>query len=170
MTTNDQRRENVRQRLESTTRKPVHKLGRDYVLHDGRRVIVCYSKAHHGGSDFYLGLPNRLQPDDVLILLLADKDLVFPSADFLLRYKESYPRSANGRPIPSLQVRNGKLVLRVARLNLTVSLDDHISAYDELAFDSRNFYAEAADFGLPFHEANEEASIAPGVHISLTRI
>ncbi len=99
--TDDQRSESVPERLETSTRKPIRKSGRDFVMHDGRRVVVCYSRSHHGGSDFYLGLPNRLQPHDALVLLLDDSHLVFPGAEFLLRYKESYPRSGNGRPIPA---------------------------------------------------------------------
>src|ERR1700691_3453561 len=95
-TTRDQRNEDVRLRIEAVIGQPLRQLDRDLFLPDNRRVVICYSKFHSHNSYFYLGLPSRLQDNDVLVLLLGDKHLVFPKAESLLRYRESYPRSGDG--------------------------------------------------------------------------
>src|SRR5262249_32562190 len=101
----NQRNEDVRLRIEVAIGQSLRQVGRDYVLPDNRRVVICYSKFHPRNAYFYLGLPNRLQNDDILVLLLGDKHLVFPKAEAILRYKGDYPRSDGGRPIPGLQIK-----------------------------------------------------------------
>ena len=127
---------------------------------DGRRVVIGYSKPHHNGTGFYLGLPNRLQPNDVLILLLGDEDLVFPHAETLLRHKAGYRRSSNKRPIPDFQKRDGIFLLRVARLGLTISLDDRVDAYEELKGTSKNPSILSAEFGRPYRIVSEASTSA----------
>ena len=150
-----ERKDDVLKRIETAIGGPLRHAGQDYLMPDGRRVLICYSKPHHNERDFYLGLPNRLQSNDALVLLLGNRDLVFPSAETLLRYRDSYPRSSNGRPIPSLQKRSGHFVLRVAKLGLTIILDDRVDAYGELANIPGYIEEISAGFGQPFHKANE---------------
>lgn len=150
-----QRKDDVLRQIETATGGPLQQAGQDYFLPDGRRVLICYSKSHHDERDFYLGLPNRLRPTDAIVLLLGDRDLVFPSAQSLLRYKDSYPRSGNGRSIPNLQKRDGHFVLRVAELGLTILLDDRLEAYGELANAPGHIEVVSRGFGRPFRKASE---------------
>jgi len=87
-----QRREQVRSRVERVLGKPLQESGSDYSLADGRRVAIYYSKIHSNGTA-YLGIPNRLRDDDIIILLLGDEShpehLVFPRAEALTRYKRA---------------------------------------------------------------------------------
>jgi hypothetical protein len=156
-----QRSEDVRQRVEAAVGRSLQPVGRDYVLPDGRRVVICYSKLHRDRAGFYLGLPNRLQKEDILILLLNDKHLVFPRAEFLLRYRDDWPKSGNGRPIPGLQLKDGKFVLRIASIGLTVELDDRIDAYRELIHSPARPRVDPVRFGRRFRKANEEAAPLP---------
>ena len=95
-TARDQRNENVRLRIEAAIGQSLRQVGHDYILPDNRRVVICYSRFHPLNAYFYLGLPSRLLDNDILVLLLGDKHLVFPRAETLLRYKDSYPRSGEG--------------------------------------------------------------------------
>jgi len=144
-----------KKRIELVVGCPLLQDGRDYILQDGRRVFINYSKPHHGGGSFYLGLPNRLQPKDALVLLLGDKDLVFPEAEMLLRYKDAYPRSSNRRPIPNLKKIGDKFVLRIERLGLTISLDDRVGAYEELKTAPMRRKIMQAGFGRPYRDVSE---------------
>ena len=162
-TARDQRNENVRLRIEAAIGQLLRQVGHDYILPDNRRVVICYSKFHPLNAYFYLGLPSRLQDNDILVLLLGNKHLVFPRAEALLRYKESYPRSGDGRPIPGLQIRDGKFVLRVAPRNLTIVLDDRIDAYSDLIYSPGQLQVEPSRLGRPFRKADEEAVPLPAV-------
>ena len=68
-----QRREQVRSRVEGVLGKPLQDSGPDYVLPDGRRVAIYYSKIHDRGET-YLGIQNRLRDDDIIVLLLGDEE------------------------------------------------------------------------------------------------
>jgi hypothetical protein len=94
-------------------------------------------------------------------LLLGDKHLVFPRAEALLRYRESYPRSGDGRPIPGLQIRDGKFVLRIAPRDLTIVLDDRIDAYSDLIYSPGQLQVEPSRFGRSFRKADEGAVRLP---------
>jgi 5-methylcytosine-specific restriction protein A len=89
------RREQVRSQVETVLGKPLREVGPDYVLPDGRPVAIYYSKVHDGG-DTFLGIKNRIRRDDILVLLLGDESdpvhLVFPRAESLLRYGDSFGR------------------------------------------------------------------------------
>lgn len=160
-TARNRRNEDVRLRIEAIIGQSLRQADRDYILPDDRHVVICYSKFHTRNAYFYLGLPSRLQDDDVLILLLGDKHLVFPKAEALLRYKESYPRSGDGRPIPGLQIRDGKLILRIAPRNLTINLDDRIDAYSDLVYPPDQLEVEPNKLGRSFREADEQAAPLP---------
>ena len=162
-TARDQRNEDVRLRIEAAIGQSLRQVGHDYVLPDNRRVVICYSKFHPHNAYFYLGLPSRLLDNDVLVLLLDDKHLVFPRAETLLRYKESYPRSGDGRPIPGLQIRDGKIVLRIAPRDLTIVLDDRIDAYSDLIYAPGQLQPERSRLGRSFQKADEEAIPLPRV-------
>jgi hypothetical protein len=164
-TARDQRNEDVRLRIEAAIGQSLRQVGHDYVLPDNRRVVICYSKFHPRNAYFYLGLPSRLLDNDVLVLLLGDKHLVFPRAEALLHYKESYPRSGDGRPIPGLQIRDGKFVLRIAPRGLTIVLDDRIDAYSDLIYAPGQLQVEPSRIGRSFRKADEEVvplSATPG--------
>lgn len=160
-TARDQRNEDVRLRIEAAIGQSFRQVGHDYVLPDNRTVVICYSKFHSRNAYFYLGLPSRLQDNDVLVLLLGDKHLVFPRAEALLRYRESYPRSGDGRPIPGLQIRDGKFILRIAPRDLTIVLDDRIDAYGDLINSPGQLQVELSRIGRSFRKADEEAAPLP---------
>ena len=155
MTEEERRKAGARIRIETAVGGPLTQAGRDHLLPDGRRVIIGYSKPHHNGTGFYVGLPNRLQANDALILLLGDKDLVFPYAETLLRHKAGYRRSNDKRLVPDFQNRGGRFLLRSARLKLTISLDDRIDAYEELKGASKHPLVVPAGFGRPYRIASE---------------
>lgn len=137
------------------------KQGRDWVLPDGRIVSICYSKSQHEGKSFFVGLPNRLKPDHVLVLLLGDFDLVFPRAGALLRYKDAYSPSSDGRPVPDFYVRDGKPVLRISRLDLTIPVDDRVNAYADLRAESEaTVGSDRSHFGRPFVPDDENVTIS----------
>jgi hypothetical protein len=160
-TARDQRNEDVRLRIEAAIGQSLRQVGHDYVLPDNRRVVICYSKFHPRNAYFYLGLPSRLLDNDVLVLLLGDKHLVFPKAEALLHYKKSYPRSGDGRPIPGLQIRDGKFVLRIAPRDLTIVLDDRIDAYSDLIYAPGQLQVEPSRIGRSFRKADEEVVPLP---------
>ena len=160
-TSREQRNEDVRRRIEAVIGQPLRQEGRDYLLPDNRHAIICYSRFHPRNAYFYLGLPSRLQDNDILVLLLGDKHLVFPRAEALLRYKESYPRSGDGRPIPGLYVKDGKFVLRIAPRDLTIILDDRIDAYGDIIHSTGRLQIESTGLGRPFRKADEETEPLP---------
>jgi hypothetical protein len=164
-----QRREQVRRRVEAVLGKPLREEGPDYALPDGRLVAIYYSKIHDRG-DTFLGVKNRIRNDDVLVLLLGDETypehLVFPRAEGLLRYKESFTPVGNDRVAPPIRVSNGSFVLRRPSKGLAISLDDRIDAYYELLFPTDQAEIRTTPIGRNFREDDEDAvprAAAPGV-------
>lgn len=164
-----ERREQVRSRVEAILGKALREAGPDYVLPDGRLVAIYYSKIHDGGEAF-LGVKNHIKDDDVLVLLLGDetnpKHLVFPRAEALLRYKDSFSPVGNSRLVPPIYVSDGSFVLRRPAKGLVISLDDRIDAYHELLNPMDRAEAETTPIGRGFVEDDEDAvprPAAPGV-------
>jgi hypothetical protein len=117
-----------------------------------------------------LGVKNRIQDDDILVLLLGDETkpvhLVFPRAEALLRYKGSFRPVGNDRVVPSIRVSNGSFVLRRASKGQVIPLDDRIDAYHELLNPMVQAKVATLTIGKPFTEDDEEAvprAAAPGV-------
>lgn len=161
-----ERREQVRRRLEAVLGKPLREAGPDYVLPDGRLVAIYYSKIHDGGNTF-LGVKNRIRNDDILVLLLGDeaypKHLVFPQAEALLRYKESFTPVGNDRVVPPIHVSNGSFVLRRPSKGLAIQLDDRIGAYHELLYPPDQAEAGTTPIGRSFIEDDEDVVSRSGV-------
>ncbi len=164
-----QRREQVRSRVEAVLGKPLREEGPDYALPDGRLVAIYYSKIHDRG-DTFLGVKNRIRNDDILVFLLGDetypKHLIFPRAEDLLRYKESFTPVGNDRVVPPIRVSNGSFVLRRPSKGLAISLDDRIDAYHELLYPPDQAEARTTPIGRTFTEDDEDAvprAAAPGV-------
>lgn len=99
-------------RVEATL-GPVRRVGADALLPSGTRLVVCWSKAHHQGRDFFIGLPNRLRPEDALIVGLGGMDIVFPEAEWLLQYSSRFSHSNDGRPNPRFRLLDGQPVLGI---------------------------------------------------------
>ena len=163
------RREQVRSRVEAVLGKPLREEGPDYALPDGRLVAIYYSKIHDRG-DTFLGVKDRIRPNDILVLLLGDeaypKHLVFPRAEGLLRYKESFALVGNNRMVPPIRVSNGSVVLRRPSKGLAIPLDDRIDAYYELLYPPDQVEASTAPIGRNFTEDDEGVvprAAAPGV-------
>jgi hypothetical protein len=156
----DQRREQVRGRVEVVLDKALLEVGPDYVLPDGRLVAIYYSKIHDGGETF-LGVKNRIKDDDILVLLLGDetypKHLVFPRAEALLRYKESFTSVGNDRLAPPIYATDRSFVLRRPSKGLAISLDDRIDAYHELLNPLGQAEAMKMPIGRGFVEDDEDA-------------
>lgn len=164
-----QRREQVRRRVETVLGKTLREAGPDYVLPDGRFVASYYSKIHDGGSTF-LGAKNRTKDDDILILLLGDETypthLVFPRAEALLRYKDSFSSVGNDRLTPPIYVSGGSFVLRRPSKGLEIPLDDRIDAYHELLYPPGQAEAGTTPIGRSFTEDDENVvprAPAPGL-------
>ena len=163
------RREQVRRRVEAVLGKALQEAGPDYVLPDGRYVVIYYSKIHDGGGTF-LGVRNRTTGDDILVLLLGDEEypthLVFPQAKSLLRYRESFRTVGHDRLAPYIYLNNGSFVLRRPSKRLEVSLDDRIDAYHELLYPPDQAEAHAIPIGRSFIADDEDVTpraAAPGV-------
>ena len=114
-------------------------------------------------------MKNRIKDDDILVLLLGDaaypKHLVFPRAEALLRYKESFARVGNDRLAPPIHVSNGSFVLRRPSKGLAIPLDDRIDAYHELLYPLDQAEAGKVPIGRDYREEDEEAvprAAAPG--------
>jgi hypothetical protein len=164
-----ERREQVRSRVEAILGKALQEVGPDYVLPDGRLVAIYYSKIHDGGEAF-LGVKSRIKDDDILVLLLGDetnpKHLVFPRAEALLRYKDSFSPVGNDRLAPPIYVSDQSFMLRRPSKGLAVSLDDRIDAYHELLNPLDRAEAETTPIGRGFVEDDEDAvprPAAPGL-------
>ena len=164
-----QRREQVRSRVEAVLGKPLREEGPDYALPDGRLVAIYYSKIHDRGETF-LGVKNRIRNDDILVLLLGDetypKHLIFPRAEDLLRYKESFTPVGNDRVVPPIRVSNGSFVLRRPSKGLAIPLDGRIDAYHELLYPPDQAEARTTPIGRSFTEDDEDAvprAAVPGV-------
>ena len=89
--------------------------------------------------------------------------LSFPEPKPCFAIKKSYPRSGDGRPIPGLQIRDGKIVLRIAPRDLTIVLDDRIDAYSDLIYAPGQLQPERSRLGRSFQKADEEAIPLPRV-------
>ena len=126
----------------------------------GEGFAAADSKSNHDHADFYLGLPNRLRPNDALVLLLDEKHVVLSSAELLLRYKEQYSRSNDGRLIPRIGISDGKLVLRLPRKGLIIPLDEYIDAYDSLMATRTHMDAGLLNLGRPFEPADENVTVS----------
>jgi hypothetical protein len=91
-----QRREQVRRRVEAVLDRPLRDVGPDYVLPDGRLVAIYYSRTYDDGG-FFLGVKNRIQDDDILVLLLGDETnpvhLVFPGPRTCFATRKALRRS-----------------------------------------------------------------------------
>jgi hypothetical protein len=164
-----QRREQVRRRVEVVLGKALREVGPDYALPDGRLVAIYYSKIHAGG-DTFLGVKNRIKDDDILVLLLGDETfpshLVFPRAEALLRYKESFSPVGNDRVVPPIHMTDGSFALWRPSQGLAISLDDRIDAYHELLYPADQPEAETTPIGRSFIEDDENViprTAAPGV-------
>jgi hypothetical protein len=164
-----QRREQVRARVETVLGKPLREAGPDYVLPDGRLVAIYFSKIHTGGNTF-LGVKNRIRNDDILVLLLGDEihpeHLVFPRAEMLLRYKETFTPVGNDRVTPPIRLSNGSFSLQRPSKGLVISLDDRIDAYHELLHPPEQAKGGVAAIGRNFTADDEDAifrAAAPGV-------
>jgi hypothetical protein len=164
-----QRREQVRSRVEAVLGKPLREEGPDYALPDGRLVAIYYSKIHDRG-DTFLGIKNRIRNDDILVLLLGDETypehLVFPRAEDLLHYKESFAPVGNDRVVPPIRVSNRSFVLWRPSRGLAIPLDDRIDAYHELLYPPDQVEARTTPIGRSFTEDDEDAvprAAAPGV-------
>ena len=164
-----QRREQVRSRVEVVLGKPLRDEGPDYVLPDGRRVAIYYSKVYDDGGIF-LGVKNRIQDDYILVLLLGDGTspvhLVFPRAEYLLRYKESFRQVGNDRFVPSIHRNEGSFVLQRTPKGPAILLDDRIDAYYELLYPPDQAEARMTPIGRSFTGDDEDAvprAAAPGV-------
>jgi hypothetical protein len=163
------RREQVRSRVEAVLGKPLREEGPDYALPDGRLVAIYYSKIHDRG-DTFLGVKNRIRNNDILVLLLGDetypKHLVFPRAEDLLRYKESFAPVGNDRVVPPIRVSNGSFVLWRPSKELAIPLDDRIDAYYELLYPPDQVEIDTTPIGRNFTEDDEDAvprAASPGV-------
>jgi hypothetical protein len=123
-----QRREQVRRRVEDVLDETLKESGHDYVLPDGRLVAIYYSKIHPRSRNTFLGIDNRIKGNDILVLLLGDETypahLVFPRAEVLLRYRESFWPVGNNRISPPIYLHDGSFVLRRPSLGLEIPLDD----------------------------------------------
>jgi len=165
-----QRREQVRRRVEDVIDEALQDSGHDYVLPDGRLVAIYYSKIHPRGHNTFLGIDNRIKGDDILVLLLGDETypahLVFPRADALLRYRESFWPVGNNRISPPIYLHDGSFVLRRPSLGLEIPLDDHIDAYYELLYPLGQSATAGTPVGRSFIEDDEDVmprAAAPGV-------
>ena len=163
------RREQVRSRVEAVLGKPLREEGPDYSLPDGRLVAIYYSKIHDRG-DTFLGVKNRIRNNDIVVLLLGDetdpKHLVFPRAEDLLRYKESFTQVGNDRVVPPIRVSNGSFVLWRPSKGLAIPLDDRIDAYYELLYPPDQPEIDTTPIGRDFTEDDEDVvprAAAPGV-------
>ena len=159
----------MRSRVEAVLGRPLRDEGSDYILPDGRRVAIYYSKIYDDGGIF-LGVKNRIQDDDILVLLLGDETspvhLVFPRAEYLLRYKESFRQVGNDRFVPSIHRNDGSFVLQRTPRGSAIPLDDRIDAYHELLDPLDPSRAETTPIGRSFTEDDEDAvprAAAPGV-------
>jgi hypothetical protein len=132
MTNAAERKRAILARVAEVLGQPLVQAGLDVLLPNGRRLVVCWSKPHHGGRDYYVGLPNRLLDDDALIVGLGEDDLVFPVAGWLLQYSSLFSQSNDGRPIPRFLHQDGNLLLSVAELDLVIRLDQYIGDYRSL--------------------------------------
>lgn len=164
-----QRREQVRSRVEAVLGKPLREEGPDYALPDGRLVAIYYSKIHDRGNTF-LGVKNRIRNNDILVLLLGDetypKHLVFPRAEDLLRYKESFTPVGNDRVVPPIRESDGSFVLWRPSKGLATPLDDRINAYFELLYPPDQPETSTTPIGRNFTDDDEDAvprAAAPGV-------
>jgi 5-methylcytosine-specific restriction protein A len=164
-----ERREQVGRRVEGVLGKALREVGPDYVLPDGRLVAIYYSKVHVGGAT-YLGVKNRIKDDDILVLLLGDEatpaHLVFPRAEALLRYRESFSSVGNDRVVPPIHVSDGSYMLRRPSRGLEVLLDDRVDAYHELLNPPDQADAATTPIGRNFTEDDENVvprAAAPGL-------
>jgi hypothetical protein len=130
-----ERRVQVRERIEDTLDEPLQEAGPDYILPDGRRVAIYYSKIRSDGSTF-LGIKNRIKNDDIIVLLLGDEDdpkhLVFPRAEILLRHRECFRPVGGDRIVPSIRAVSESFTLSRPSKGLSIPLDGRIDAYHEL--------------------------------------
>jgi hypothetical protein len=165
-----QRREQVRKRVEDILDESLREIGRNYVLPDGRVVAIYYSKIHPRSHNTFLGVDNGVSDDDVLVLLLGDETypihLVFPRADALLRYRESFWPVGNNRISPPIYLDDESFVLRRPAHKLVIPLDDRIDAYYELLYPLGRSAIAATPIGRRFVEDDEDIvprAAGPGV-------
>jgi hypothetical protein len=151
----------ARARLEGALGEELVPDDRDFRLPDGRRLLINYSaptQRGNGVATFFLGLPQRMSPGDVSLLVLGDAEFVMPS-EVLLQYKHLYRCSADGRPTPFFQLRDGKYWIRLAEVDRWVSLEPYRNAYDSVKPSAR---MEAPELiGVDFVEADEALGVAP---------
>lgn len=155
------RREQVRRRVETVLAMPLHEVGPDYVLPDGRVVAIYYSKIHPDGNAF-LGVKNRIRNDDIIVLLLGDEKnsthLVFPRAEELLRYKKYFTAVGGDRVTPPISISDGTLSLLRPTQGLDISLDDRVDAYYELLHPPKEEEKKSTSIGKSFTADDETAS------------
>jgi hypothetical protein len=139
---------------------PLVKAGADVLLPDGRRLVMCWSKPHHGGRDYYIGLPNRLVDGDALIVGLGDDDIVFPAAGWLLQYSPLFSHSNDDRPNPRFLRHGRTLLLSIARLDQSIPLDGYVGNYRSLVESARAgaLPASAGKLGRPFKKPEVKPS------------
>ena len=159
-----QRREQVRSRVEGVLGRPLQDSGPDYVLPDGRRVAIYYSKIHDRGET-YLGIQNRLRDDDIIVLLLGDEEcpehLVFPLARTLLQYRASFSSAGGDRVVPPIRLNDRAFELWRPSHGLAVSLNDRIGAYHELLSPSARSPSAPAPVGRDYTKDDEDSVPRP---------
>lgn len=137
--------------------------GRDYQLPYGRRLLVNFSRPidrGQGVATFFLGLPRRIRPGDVSVLLLGDADFVM-AAEVLLQYEHLFTRSSDGRATPFFQLRNGHHWIRLAAVDRWVSLDPYRDAYLSLGKPQGSPNSPTHPLGVDFRPADEASGVKP---------
>jgi hypothetical protein len=101
-------------------------------LPNGRSVLLTFREGIPlvgGVTNYTVGVPNRLRPDDFLIMLLDDADLVVPGS-VLLEEADFGSRSGDGRPTPIFhRTQKNQFTVQFGRNGPMHSLDRYWDAY-----------------------------------------
>jgi hypothetical protein len=91
-----------------------------------------------------------------ITLYFHPQHLVFPRAEFLLRYRADFRLAEGDRIVPPIRVINGSFALWKPSKGLEVSLDDRIDAYHELLYHPEQEPAVPKEIGKNFVEDDED--------------
>jgi hypothetical protein len=154
----------AQRRVEGLTGRQLVKNGNDFELPDGHHLLMTFARGHDRthGVTYWLGLPPRMSPGDVNILLLRDADFVVP-ADVLLQYGHLYsPSKMTGRLEPYVWKRlDGQHAIRLAEVDRWVSLEPYRDAYGVLAASVSGATDLISKIGVDFTDADEAAGVKP---------
>jgi 5-methylcytosine-specific restriction protein A len=103
-------------------------------LSDGRRVLLVFREPQpiKSGATFTTGVPNRAAPDDFLVMLMGDDDLVVP-VSVLTGGLDSGSRSGDGRPTPIVHRSiDGRFSIQFGQAGSTIDATKYVDAYSQL--------------------------------------